>query len=200
MVAPVHTEMYGWSMTRRLDRDRWVSEALAALEEGGPEAVAVVPLARRLGVTRGSFYWHFESREELLAAVLERWEHEHVVVPLERLDDLEDARERLKALFELAVRKPPTILAQLLASDEPVIQTALERSSRLRTEFLTRAYRELGLSRSQAESQAMLAYCTYVGLAHLLRQEQGLLATPARRARFARHLAERLIPSPSAGR
>src|SRR5262249_59889731 len=46
----------------RLSRQAWVDAALEALGEGGLASVAVVPLAERLGATKGSFYWHFRNR------------------------------------------------------------------------------------------------------------------------------------------
>jgi AcrR family transcriptional regulator len=52
---------------KRLTRQDWIDAALEALETGGVPAVAVEPLASRLGVTKGSFYWHFKDRNELLA-------------------------------------------------------------------------------------------------------------------------------------
>ena len=58
-----------------LSRERWASEALKAMARGGVAAVAVEPLARALGVTKGSFYWHFKNRDALIAAALERLEH-----------------------------------------------------------------------------------------------------------------------------
>ena len=45
-----------------------IRAAIDAFERSGPAGVAIVPLARQLGVTRGSFYWHFKSRDELLVA------------------------------------------------------------------------------------------------------------------------------------
>ena len=57
-----------------LSREAWGEAALEALAAGGLEAVAVEPLARRLGVTKGSFYWHFPSREALLREALALWE------------------------------------------------------------------------------------------------------------------------------
>src|SRR3546814_3926398 len=50
----------------RLSADDWAQAALEQIAEQGVLAVAVEPLARRLGVTKGSFYWHFPSREALL--------------------------------------------------------------------------------------------------------------------------------------
>ena len=58
----------------RLSADDWVAAALDVLVSDGISAVKVLPLAKRLGVTRGSFYWHFENHEALLNRLLEVWE------------------------------------------------------------------------------------------------------------------------------
>jgi AcrR family transcriptional regulator len=55
-------------------RDDWIGAAAAALAEGGADGVRVEALARQMGVTKGSFYWHFADRAALLEALLERWE------------------------------------------------------------------------------------------------------------------------------
>ncbi|MBP8098362.1 MAG: helix-turn-helix transcriptional regulator, partial [Arenimonas sp.] len=55
----------------RLSAEDWARAALDVIAEQGLAAVAVEPLARRLGVTKGSFYWHFPSREALLVAALQ---------------------------------------------------------------------------------------------------------------------------------
>lgn len=57
----------------QLSRDDWIETALAVLAAEGVEGVQITQLARRLGVTRGSFYWHFETREALLDALLGEW-------------------------------------------------------------------------------------------------------------------------------
>ena len=74
----------------RLSADDWAREALDQIAEQGVASVAVEPLARRLGVTKGSFYWHFPSRDALLQAALERWERR--------------ALERFMELFEQEAR------------------------------------------------------------------------------------------------
>ena len=51
----------------------WLQAAHDALLESGVEAVKILPLAKRLRLSRTSFYWFFKDREELLAALLERW-------------------------------------------------------------------------------------------------------------------------------
>ncbi len=159
-------------MTDRLDRAAWTRAALDAFEEVGPSGVAVVPLARRLGVTRGSFYWHFESRDELLEAALELWEREHSDAILEALEALPDPRARLDALGQAATRKPPSIFIQLLrAADDPIVGRVLERASGRRLEVLERAYGDSGLPPAAARRRALIAYAQYVGLAFLLAED-----------------------------
>lgn len=63
-------------MVRGLEREDWLRAARLALLRGGVEAVRVEKLARDLNVTKGSFYWHFKNRDELLELLLREWESE----------------------------------------------------------------------------------------------------------------------------
>ncbi|WP_412543871.1 TetR/AcrR family transcriptional regulator [Longispora sp. K20-0274] len=58
---------------RRLTAEDWAEAALLAFAEGGLAAVAVEPIATRLGATKGSFYWHFPHRDALVVAALALW-------------------------------------------------------------------------------------------------------------------------------
>ena len=119
----------------RLSAEDWALAALDVIAEQGLAAVAVEPLARRLGVTKGSFYWHFPSREALLVAALERWEAIEQETVFGKLEAISDPRARLKALFELVAHelKPHIIYSELLkALDHPVVQPVLQRVSKQR--------------------------------------------------------------------
>ena len=181
--------------TRRLERADWVAAGLDALERDGVEAVAVVPLARELGVTRGSFYWHFASRDELLDAVLERWEREHSTDVLEAVAAIPDPRVRLTEILERAVLKPPTYFARLLdaADREPLVAATLDRVADARLGVLTGAYRACGSTPAQARRQALLAYAAYVGLARLPDRGTGALSVRERRA-LAAHVTATFVP------
>jgi AcrR family transcriptional regulator len=175
-----------------LDRERWEQAALDAFERGGLSAVAIEPLARTLGVTKGSFYWHFKDRSALLAATVARWERLHVDGPLDAVAAIADPRERLLALLGRASGKPPTIFMRMLeAVDEPVVAAAVARAAELRVGFMATAFRELGLSRARARRQALLAYSAYVGRAHLERDAPALVDD---RQALAKHIAEQLVP------
>ena len=175
-----------------MDRERWEAAALDAFERGGLSAVAVEPLARRLGVTKGSFYWHFKDRRALLAATVARWERLHVDAPLEGLAAVADPRERLVGLLAAASGKPPSIFIRMLdAVDDPVVSAAVARAAELRVAFAAQAFRELGLTPARARRQALFAYSAYIGRAHLGRDAPDVLGDPKA---LARHIAEQLIP------
>ena len=100
----------------RLSAIDWANAALDVIAEDGVAGVAVEPLARRLGVTKGSFYWHFPSREALLAAALERWEAMEQETVFGKLEGFPEPGERLRALFQLVAHelKPHRIYSELL--------------------------------------------------------------------------------------
>lgn len=154
----------------RLSSADWEAGALDLLAEQGVSAVAVEPLARRLGVTKGSFYWHFPSREALLVAALERWEKTEQETVFGQLEAVSEPRARLKALFQLVAHelKPHVIYSELLkALDHPVVKPVLSRVSERRLDYLTATYRQAGLGRVDAQNRARLLYAAYVGFLQL---------------------------------
>ena len=88
-----------------LSREEWIVAAIEALRSGGIDAVRIEVLARQLGVSRGSFYWHFEDRAELLATILARWEEETAWL-ISGASAAPTPRERAVRFFELANASP----------------------------------------------------------------------------------------------
>jgi AcrR family transcriptional regulator len=177
---------------RRLSREDWVGAALEAIARRGLAGVAVEPLAAQLGVTKGSFYAHFSSRDELIDAALGRWEESQGGADLERFAAIEDPAERLRAILLAAVTFSQSdalsVHVSLLGElgDERV-RRAVDRVNDARTQLLTRSYRQLGLSAQRAGDRARLAYATYLGLLQMARE------APKRRLRqrdMARFMAE----------
>jgi AcrR family transcriptional regulator len=167
MVATVQQKI---EKPARLSADDWAIAALDVIAETGLASVAVEPLAKRLGVTKGSFYWHFPSREALLIAALERWEKTEQETVFGQLEAVSDPRARLKALFQLVAHelKPHIIYSELLkALDHPVVKPVLGRVSQRRLDYLAASFRQAGLPRLDAQNRARLAYAAYVGFLQL---------------------------------
>lgn len=154
----------------RLCAEDWELAALDAIAEQGVGALSVEALARQLGVTKGSFYWHFRTREALLDAALERWEQYGEVEIIRPIEQLPDPRERLPELFRRVAHELPAhrVYAALLkALDHPRVVSVIARVSQRRMEFLTATYREAGLDPVQALNRARLTYAAYVGFLQL---------------------------------
>lgn len=179
---------------RRLGPEDWELAALGALERGGIGAVAIGPLAQALGVTKGSFYWHYENREDLMVSALARWERVHTTEAIEALAAIEDPRKRIERLFEGAGGREPTIYFQLgAAADHPLVAPVLERVTERRLAALAATFRECGLAPAIARERAALAYATYMGLAQLRRDSPARHGSPRATRRLARRAAATLL-------
>ena len=182
----------------RLSADDWAQAALDLIAEQGVSAVAVEPLARRLGVTKGSFYWHFPSRDALLQAALERWEAVEQESIFGSLEQVADPRERLRALFQLVGHevKPHIIYSELLkALDHPSVQPVIDRISQRRLEYLVAMFRQAGLQRTDATHRARLTYAAYVGFLQLSLQLQQPRMTSEEFETYLEHVISTLIPN-----
>lgn len=156
----------------RLSVEQWRDAALHALADGGLSAVAIEPIAKALGVTKGSAYWHFENRDALLRATLEEWEQRSTERVIARLAPIEDARERLIALFRQAFGQSldSRVYAALAGSDhDPLVAAALRRVSQKRLAFLTECYKMMRYSDARARNRAVVAYACYLGMIMLRR-------------------------------
>jgi AcrR family transcriptional regulator len=185
------------SRSGRLSADDWAREALDQIAEQGVASVAVEPLARRLGVTKGSFYWHFPSRDALLQAALERWEVQEQELVFGSLEEVADPRERLRALFRLVAHeaKSHIIYSELLkALDHPIVSPVIGRVSQRRLDYLTASFRQAGLARTASQHRARLAYAAYVGFLQLsLQLHQPRLPHDEFEA-YVEHVMDTLIP------
>jgi AcrR family transcriptional regulator len=193
-----HAELSKPERSGRLSADDWAQAALDMIAEQGVAAVAVEPLARRLGVTKGSFYWHFPSRDALLVAALERWEKLELETVWGQLEAVPDPRQRLRALFEMVAHefKSHVIYSELLkAADNAAVQPVIGRVSERRLDYLTAAFRQAGLGRTEAQHRARLAYSAYVGFLQLNLQLHQTRMQHDEFEAYVEHMMATLIPS-----
>lgn len=176
----------------------WERAALELIAEKGVQALAVEPLARRMGITKGSFYWHFSGRESLLEHALLRWE-EHDSRNLNRsLGEIDHPRDRLISFFRRVGREKLThevYSALCAAAGHPQVEPVLERVANRRMEHLSTAFRELGLPEDKARHQARLTYSVYLGFLQLQRQHQTPSLSSGEFDTYIEHVIETLIPA-----
>jgi AcrR family transcriptional regulator len=184
--------------TTRLSREAWIDAALDILLQSGPDGVAVQPLARQLGTTKGSFYWHFSSRDDLLRATLERWESvatDDVIAAVEAgANDPRGRAELLVAEVTAASEKHPGELLMLAGTDHPEVRAAIERVTQRRIDYLARLLRSAGLTPAVAQRRATLGYAAYLGHAQLARSVPAVLPQNSRgRHALAEEMADALL-------
>jgi AcrR family transcriptional regulator len=183
---------------KTLTRDDWTTAGLAALVEGGPDAVAIEPVAARLGTTKGSGYWHFTDRADLLRAVLGAWVEQHTVAVQDRVEAAGGSpRERLRHLLGIvstaAEQSPADLL--LVASADPDVKAAVVEATQLRVAYVEHLIREDGVPGPEARSRAVLAYAAYLGHASLTSAVPGLVPRePADRRRMQELLLAMALP------
>ena len=141
----------------RLTRDAWIAQGFAALAEDGPEALKAEPLARRLGTTKGSFYWHFKDVPDFHAKLLAAWEAR--ATPPEDQDGPATARLRRLAAWLGTPDRQDAALRAWARADETVARVDGDRMDRV-AELL----RESGVGNPE---MAQILYATSVGMRSL---------------------------------
>lgn len=175
--------------------EEWADAALDAFAAGGVRAASIPTIARTLGVTKGSFYWHFRGFDDLVAAALRRWE-ERDRAALAALRAVADPRRRLIALFAEAMEssQAQALFVALSGSSLPPVSAAIRRMSERRIRFLRDAYGELGLAETDARARALLVYAAYVGLLHLRGEPSPSLKSSKQIDAFVAHAIVTLVP------
>jgi AcrR family transcriptional regulator len=179
----------------QLGKEEWVEAALAAWLGGSLADVAVESLARTLGVTKGSFYWHFRDREELIETVLAAWERRAADDPI-RLFETLAPREALHALFGFLEQNLPLVRGEAaIRANVPNerVRAAVARVMRKRVAFLERTYAALGASPAEAKQSALLGLAAYLGTVDLMATLPDLLAAERTFSRYVRYAEEVLV-------
>jgi AcrR family transcriptional regulator len=183
--------------SRVLSPADWIDAAMDALIEGGVAAVAVEPLAARLGATKGSFYHHFTNRDGLIIAALEEWEQSMTEAIFERLEVIPDPAERLRAIFAAAFADRAGLVrdaALIAASTHPLVQPIVRRVTDRRLKYVADMYVRLGMPPARARRRAVMLYQACIGFFDRIRL--GLTDPSDAEVRaYAQEVLDTLIPA-----
>lgn len=163
----------GW----RGSAEGWLDAAYNALLESGVDAVKILPLAKKLNLSRTSFYWFFKDREELLAALVARWRDKNTGNLIRQseayAESLTEAmlnvfdcwldKDLFDSQFEFAVRS--------WALQAPEILAEVRQADRLRIEALTRMFVRFGYGEPEADVHARTTYLVQIGYISMQSEE-----------------------------
>jgi AcrR family transcriptional regulator len=163
----------GW----RGSQEGWLEAAYEALLDSGVDSVKILPLAKRLNLSRTSFYWFFKDREELLGALLERWRDkntgniirqseayaESLAEAMLNVFDCWLSNDLFDSKFEFAVR------SWALQSNE--ILAAVREADQMRLEAIKRMLVRFGHSEITADVRSRTTYLVQIGYISMQAQE-----------------------------
>jgi AcrR family transcriptional regulator len=154
-------------MADQLSAKDWLDQGIRTLAESGFTALKAEPLAKAMGVSRGSFYWHFNDVEAFHAEILKYWRE----IAAERIiDDVEAAAGKGNALELLLER----VFGERLALENAVrrwavvdaaARAAVRAIDKRRLAYVERLLLNSGISRDAAHARAQILYWAYLGFA-----------------------------------
>ena len=153
-----------------LTPERWIDAATEVLVNQGIDSVRVDVLAQRLQVTRGSFYWHFRDREELLRRVLQAWREQTTVQLTLRLERAHvDPREQLRDVLSLPIRGRAAQRAARIelairawARRDTMARQAVDEADGARLAYISQVFSSLGFGLAEARWRAFATYAYVV--------------------------------------
>jgi AcrR family transcriptional regulator len=151
---------------QRLNRQDWLENALTVLSKQGRAGLSIQSLCEALGVSRGSFYWHFKDRNDFIHALLEYWYEEYSAsVPAAVERDGGTAEERLARLMRLVYDQGLTrhdLTIRSLATLDPQFSRTVTRADRFRLDYIQSLFEQMGFTKNEVRirARACLAYMT----------------------------------------
>ena len=150
----------GMSNTR-LSPEKWITAGFDALRADGPAALAAEPMARRLGTTKGSFYWHFKDVPAYHAALVRHWHAAALAGVMAQLQGDDAPDSRLRAFGHEILETKTEAALRVWAQTDKIVAASMAEVDAERLTYLQHLLNQFGL-RNPAFAQAILA--TIIGL------------------------------------
>jgi AcrR family transcriptional regulator len=150
----------------KLGRKDWLNIGIQTLIEKGIEAVRVDPLAKLLNVTRGSFYWHFKNRDDLLKEILNEWEARNTKNIIEQIEGLDSSpSSKLLSLLEIAAEDDNLLekAVRVWSVNDARAAVAIAHIDQQRLDYLQNLFLQLGFPEADSKVRAQIAYSVRLG-------------------------------------
>lgn len=154
----------------RYSRNDWLEQGLMVLVERGAAGLTIDVMCQRLNLTKGSFYHHFQNREQYLEAILEFWEERFTHQFITYSNEGKTPTERLSRLLKLVTETHGTseIAIRAWAHVDPFARKIQERVDRKRIDYLFEQELALWGDERRARGVARLLYTTLIGAQEIL--------------------------------
>lgn len=165
----------------RYSRDEFLARSLDVLSQDGESKLRIDRLVDQLGVTKGSFYWHFENRADFVRSLADYWARSSTQVVIDDLKTMAGSPEdRLFSLMKRIGRQDLAghdLAMRAWASHEPEVAPFVKRVDRLRLTFVRSLFKEMGFEGDELETRTRI-FVTAISL------ERGILVREAKSKRL----------------
>ena len=153
----------------RLTADDWLLAALDIMVDDGIAGVKIHRLCERLGVTKGSFYWHFQDLDGFLGELARRWAEEGARMPAQMVGTEDPAAGLLHAMEVFADKRSRNLTRAFRdwSQTDERARAAIRKTDEASFDAIRDAIERLGFDRDEAEVRAKVLYYAGVGFAHV---------------------------------
>lgn len=165
-LAIVNTFRYGEKMEEKNNRQTWLRAGLQLLATQGPERLRIMSIAEELGVTKGSFYWHFKNLDDYHCALIEEWERSDTQQAIAFVESMTgDANAKLQCWITGASMSDLHLAKALRtwSMSHPLVKEVQARVDQQRINYLSKLLHDVGWSADQAATLGQWTYWAFIG-------------------------------------
>lgn len=153
----------------RLSKADWFLEGMKILSEFAQDKIKILYLCKRLGVTRGSFYHHFESIDAYVEDLMEHWVETNTKAFIAAADQKADPLQRIQVLNELVMRTDNAVEASIRSWSyyNAIVHQRVAAVDTMRMDYLKSIFQAGGMDVPTAEAMAKLEYALLIGVQQL---------------------------------
>ncbi len=148
------------NQTKRLNREKWLHSALETMAKEGRARLRLESIAHKLGVTTGSFYWHFKNRDEFVISVAEYWADWSTTQAIKAVTQKGGSgSERLMTLMEHVTKHDLSrydIVMRSWALHEPQVAKVIKMVDKERLIFILQLFSDMGFTGDELEIRAYI--------------------------------------------
>ena len=165
----VNTFRYGAIMDEKNNRQTWLNAGLQTLAQQGPQHLRIMTIANELGVTKGSFYWHFKNLEDYHCALIEEWERCDTQQAIAFVDQISgDAQAKLRCWITGASMSDFKLAKAIRtwSMSHPLVSQVQARVDLQRSRYLSKLLRDVGWLAEEAETLGNWTYWAFIGFSN----------------------------------
>jgi AcrR family transcriptional regulator len=151
--------------TAQLSANDWLDQGLETLAQSGFTALKAEPLAKAMGVSRGSFYWHFADVGAFHAALLKRWRDTSTEQIIANLEQVADRKDPMHVLLRAAFsgRQPVELAIRTWATVDAAARNAVLAVDKRRLSYIEDLLAAGGFTPVVAQARAQILYWAFLG-------------------------------------